>query len=330
MQRRQFITLLGGAVAAPAISSSAIRAQDRMPRIGALFVFAEGDPEGRERVAAFQDGLKHLGWAPGSNVQIDYRWAQGSAERLRALAAELVALKPDVIVATGTTTTSVLKQETSAVPIVFVQVIDPVGAGYVASLARPGGNMTGFAQFEYGVAVKWPELLKQIAPSVNRVAVIHDSALPAAAGILREIEAGATASRLHVFGLSIKDAADVERAVDAFAREPNSGLIVLASPFTAAHRDLLIELAARHHLPCVYPYRYFATSGGLTSYGIDNHDLYRRAASYVDRILRGGKPGDLPVQQATKFELVINLKTAKALSLDIPMSLLARTDEVIE
>ena len=327
MKRRQFITLLGGAAV---LSPLAVRAQDRARRIGILHVPAEGDPESQARLAVFRDGLRQFGWTVGGNVEIDNRWASGSSERLRANAAELVASKPDVIVAGGTTQLTAVKRETSTIPIVVTQVIDPVGGGFVASLARPGGNITGFAQHEYGLAAKWLELMKQIAPHVIRVALVRDSFSGAAAGLLREMEPAARSLGVQLEPMAVSDTAEAERAVAAFAREPNSGLIVVGSPFTVAHRSVLIRLAARHRLPAVYAFSYMARDGGLASYGIDTRDLWRRSASYVDRILKGEKPGDLPVQQATKFELVINLKTAKALGLDPPMSLLARTDEVIE
>jgi len=327
VKRRAFIALLSGAAAALPFAA---RAQTRVRRVGVMHATAESDSESQARLAVFQDALRQLGWTVGGNVEIDNRWAAGSAERLRANAAELVVSKPDVIVAGGTTQLAAVKRETSTIPIVVTQVIDPVGAGFVASLARPGGNITGFAQHEYGLAVKWLEVMKQIAPHVIRVALVRDSFSGAAAGLLREMEPAARSLGVQLEPMAVSDTAEAERAVAAFAREPNGGLIVVGSPFTVAHRSVLIGLAARHRLPAVYPFSYMARDGGLASYGIDTRDLWRRSASYVDRILKGEKPGELPVQQATKFELVINLKTAKALGLDPPMALLARTDEVIE
>jgi ABC-type uncharacterized transport system substrate-binding protein len=329
MKRRAFITLLGGAAAWP-LAAQAQQQADRVRRVGVLFAINEGDPEGQRRAAAIRQGLEQRGWSAGGSVQFDYRWAAGDMERLRPHAAELVALKPDVIMAGGTDPLSALRRETSTIPIVFVQAIDPVGAGYVASLARPGGNMTGFTSFNYELAGKWLELLTQVAPAVTRIAVVHEPAAPQVAALLREIEAGAASFGLRFSGLAVRDRNEIERDLETFAREPNGGIILLTSPFTVAHRDLFIALAARHALPSVYPFRFFPARGGLASYGIDTIDLYRRAMSYVDRILRGEKAGDLPVQQPTKLELVINLKTAKALGLEVPMTVLARADEVIE
>ena len=329
MRRREFIAGLAGSAAA----ALAARAQqpDRMRRIGVLFGgLAETDPEGQARVAAFREGLQKLGWTEGRNVRIATRWAAGDADRLRAYAAELVAIAPDAILAGGTPALAALQQATRTVPIVFAQVGDPVGLGFVSSLARPGGNITGFAPYEFAIGVKWLELLKQIAPRVTRVAFMYDPANPAWAGYLAELEAAASSFGVRVSGAAVHNAAEIERAVDALAREPNGGLIAMTTPAVQAHRESIIALSARHRLPAVYGYRFFVTSGGLASYGIDNIDLYRGAASYVDRVLKGEKPGELPVQFATKFELVINLKTAKALGLDVPITLLARTDEVIE
>jgi ABC-type uncharacterized transport system substrate-binding protein len=291
---------------------------------------AERDPEGQARTGALREGLAKLGWTEGRELQIEYRWFAGDPDRARAYAAELVKLKPEVIFAGATPSVAVLQRETRSVPIVFAQVADPVGAGFVASLARPGGNITGFASFEYAIAAKWLELLKQIAPQVTRVAVIYDLTNPETKEYLPVIEAAARSFGVQVSISVVRNAAEIERAIEEFTREPNGGLIPLPTPLMAVHRDLIISLAARHRLPNVYAWRYYPMAGGLASYGIDNIELYRRAASYVDRILKGEKPGDLPVQQATKFELVINLKTANTLGLDPPISLLARTDEVIE
>jgi putative ABC transport system substrate-binding protein len=327
MRRRDFIGVFGAALASPRF---AFAQADRVRRIGVLFGIAESDSEGQARVAAIRNGLQKLGWIQGRNIRIDYRWGGGDVGRLRAYAAELVGLKPDVIVASGTPALAALHRETRTVPIIFAQVSDPVGLGFVASLARPGDNITGFTIFEFAIGVKWLELLKQIAPGVRRAAVLYDPAQPSSAGYMTTIEAGAPSFGVQVSAIAARDGAEIERAIDAFAREPNGGLIVLPGPLVARHRELIVQLAARHQLPAVYALRFYVTSGGLASYGVDNIDLYRRAASYIDRILKGEKPGELPVQAPTKFELVINLKTAKALGLDPPITLLARTDEVIE
>jgi putative ABC transport system substrate-binding protein len=323
------MALIGGAAA---WSLAAARAQEpgRMRRLAVLLSTAATDSEGQARVAAFRRGLEELGWSEGRNVRIDYRWAGGSAERMWLHVADLVALEPEVILAAATTALAALQRATRTIPIVFAQVSDPVGAGFVASLARPGGNITGVTQHEFTIAVKWLELLKQIAPQVARVAILHDPQNPAAAGLLRTIEPAAPLLAVQLTQLAMQDRAEIARAIDAFAIEPNGGLLLLPGAFGAVNRDLIIALAARHQLPAVYPFRYHVVSGGLASYGVDNIELYRRAAWYVDRILKGESPGELPVQHATKFELVINLRTAKALGLDIPMALLARTDEVIE
>jgi putative ABC transport system substrate-binding protein len=328
MKRREFITLLGGATAWP-LAARAQQPEGRR-RIGVLMNLAERDPEGQARIGALREGLAKLGWTEGREWQIEYRWFAGDPDRARAYAAELVKLKPEVIFAGATPSVAALQRETRSVPIVFAQVADPVGAGFVASLARPGGNITGFASFEYAIAAKWLELLKQIAPQVTRVVVIYDPTNPETKEYLPVIEAAARSFGVQVSISVVRNAAEIERAIEEFAREPNGGLLPLPSPLMAVHRDLIISLAVRHRLPNVFAYRYYPIGGGLASYGIDNIDLYRRAALYVDRILKGEKPGDLPVQQATKFELVINLKTAKALGIDPPISLLARTDEVIE
>ena len=310
----------------------AARAQqpERMRRIGVLMSLAADDPEAQARIAAFLQGLQQLGWTDGRNVRIDTRWGAGDADDIRKYAAELVALAPDVILATGAAAVGPLLQATRTVPIVFVNVADPVGAGFVDSLARPGGNATGFILFEYGMSAKWLELLKQIAPGVTRAAVIRDPAIAAGIGQFGAIQSVAPSVGVEVSPVNVRDAGEIERAVTAFARSSNGGLIVTGSALAVVHRDLIITLAARHKLPAVYFQRFFVTGGGLISYGPDIIDQYRRAAGYVDRILKGEKPADLPVQAPTKYELVINLKTAKALGLDVPPSLLARADEVIE
>jgi ABC-type uncharacterized transport system substrate-binding protein len=328
VKRREFITLMGGAAAWPL----AARAQepDRMRRIGVLTNLVENDPEGQARDAAFLQGLQQLGWTDGRNVRIDIRRTLGDTDRARRDAAELVALAPDVILTTGSAAMGALQQTTRTVPIVFVTVIDPVGAGFVESLARPGGNVTGFSLFEYGLSGKWLELLKEIAPGVMRVAVLRDTAVGSGVGQYAIIQAVAPSLGVELRPIDMRDAGEIERAVTAFARLPNGGLIIVGAPSAVVHRNLIITLAARHQLPAVYPIPYFARSGGLISYGPDSIDPYRRAAGYVDRILKGAKPADLPVQAPTKYELTINLKTAKALGIEIPSTLLARADEVIE
>ena len=328
MQRREFITFLGGAAVWP-LAAQAQQA-DRMRRIGVLMNLAADDLEGRARFTAFVQGLQELGWTDGRNIRIDYRWAAGDADRFRRYAAELVALTPDVILANGSAAAGPLLQATRAVPIVFVLVPDPVGAGFVNSLARPGGNATGFTQFEYSIGAKWLELLKEIAPGVTRVAVIRDTALAAGTGQWGAIQSVAPSVGVEVSPVNMFDAPEIERAIAAFARSANGGLIVTASTMAAHHRELIIRLTARHKLPAVYYERYYTSSGGLISYGPDSIDHYRRPAGYVDRILKGEKPADLPVQAPTKYELIINLKTAKALGLTVPPTLLARADEVIE
>jgi putative ABC transport system substrate-binding protein len=327
MKRRAFITLLGGAAAWPL----AARAQqaERVRRVGVLMSMAADDPEGQPRISALAQGMRELGWAVGRNLQIDYRWAAGDPDRIRKYAAELVALAPDVILANSTPLVAALQQATPTVPIVFVGVADPVGAGLVQSLARPGNNSTGFIVFEYGISGKWLELLKEIAPRVTRAAVVRERAI-AGTGQLGAIQSVAPSFGVELFPIGVRDAPEIERAVTAFSRGSNGGLIVTGGPSTQVHRHLIITLAARHLLPAVYPYRYFVASGGLISYGPNLIDQYRRAAGYVDRILKGEKPADLPVQAPTKYELVINLKTAKALGLEVPPTLLARADEVIE
>ena len=328
MNRRTFIAALGGAAAWPFVA----RAQqpERMRRIGVLMPGTADDAEYQARMAAFLQRLQQLGWTDGRNVEIDTRWAAGDANLIRKYVAELVALAPDIILAPGTTTVGPLLQATRTVPIVFATLLDPVGAGFVDSLARPGGNATGFIAFEYGLSGKWLELLKQIAPSLTRVAILRDPATAAGIGQFAAIQSVAPSFGVELRPIDIREAGEIERAVTAFARSSNGGLIVTAGSGSAIHSNQIITLAARHKLPAVYGDRHFVTGGGLISYGPDRVDQYRQAAAYIDRILKGEKPGDMPVQAPTKYELVINLKTAKALGLDVPHSMLARADEVIE
>jgi putative tryptophan/tyrosine transport system substrate-binding protein len=328
MRRREFISLIGAVAAWPLAAKA--QQGERVRRIGVLTNLVADDPESQARIGAFLQGLQESGWALGRNVRIEYRWGGGDSERTRKYAAELVALAPDVILTSGSTALAPLLQATRTMPIVFAQVPDPVGAGFVNSLARPGGNTTGFLTFEYGLSSKWLELLTQIAPGVTRAAVIRDAAQSAGIGQWGAIQAVAPSVRLLVSPVNVSDVGEVERDLAAFARGSNGGLIVTSSPAAGLHRDLIITLAARHRLPAVYYQRLFVTAGGLISYGPDFIDQYRRAAGYVDRILKGEKPADLPVQAPTKYELVINLRTAKALGLDVPPTLLARADEVIE
>jgi putative ABC transport system substrate-binding protein len=327
MKRREFITLLGGAAAWPL----AARAQqpDRVRRIGALYILGPDDQEAHARNVVFEQSLQQLGWTVGRNLQIDYRLAGGDPDRLRRYAEELVALAPDVIMSVGSVPIGPLLQATRTIPIVFSNVADPVGAGFVQSLARPGGNVTGFTNFEYSMSGKWVELLKQIAPHVSRVAVLRDSTVAAGLGQFGAIQTVAQSLGVDLTPVGVRDADEIEHGITAFARSPDVGLIVTAGGL-AARRDVIIGLASRHKLPAVYPFRYYAVDGGLMSYGPETHDPIRRAAGYVDRILKGEKPADLPVQAPTKYELVINLKTAKTLGLEVPATLLARADEVIE
>jgi putative tryptophan/tyrosine transport system substrate-binding protein len=330
MQRRDFITLIGGAAAMVARPAST-RAQqsDRLRLIGLLNSLAEDDPESRLRIAAFKQGLQELGWTEGGNVRIESRWAGGDDGLVRKHAAELAALAPDVILTSGSVTVRPVQQATRTVPIVFVQVVDPVGSGYVDSLSRPGGNTTGFALFEYSLTGKLLELLKEIAPHVTRAAVIRDPTRGSGIAQFAAIQTVAPSLGVELSPVNALDVHDMERGMMAFARSANGGLIV-TSGGTGFHRNIIIRLAAQLRLPAVYPYRYYAAEGGLAAYGPNTIDPYRRAARYVDRILKGEKPADLPVQASTKYELVINLKTAKALGIMVPSALLARADEVIE
>ena len=329
MRRRDFIMLVGGAAAAWPLAAGAQQGE-RMRRLGVLMPFTADDLPGRARLATFVQALQQLGWTDGRNVRMEPRWGGGNAGDIRKFAAELVALAPDVILADSSATVAPLLQATRSVPIVFTIVADPVGAGYVDSLARPGGNITGFSNFEYSITGKWLELLKDIAPRVTRAAVLRDSTIAAGPGQFGAIQAVAPSFGVDLRPVDVRDAGEIERAIAAFALDSNGGLIVTGSSAATFHRELIIALAARHRLPAVYNNRRFAAEGGLISYGTDFIDQYRRAAGYVDRILKGEKPADLPVQAPTRYELVINLKTAKALGLEVPTTLLARADEVIE
>ena len=328
MDRRSFLwAATGGLLAAPRAAEG--QAAGKVPRIGVLMGFAENDEVWQAYLAAFRRRLQELGWTVGRNVRIDYRFAGENAERIRSGAGELVAIAPDVILVSTNPAVSAVMQATRTIPIVFTYVSDSVGSGFVASLARPGGHITGFHNFEPAISGKWLEVLKQIAPGVRRVAVVHVPDIAANVALLHAVEAAST-SGITVTGAGVRAAADIEPTLTAFARVPNGGLIIAPSPLTTTRRELIIASAARRSLPAVYPFRFFCESGGLVSYGIDHMEQVREAASYVDRILRGANPGELPVQLPTKFELVINLKTAKALGLTIPPSLIGRADEVIQ
>jgi putative ABC transport system substrate-binding protein len=329
MRRRDFIALLGGAAATWPLAARA-QQRARMRRVGIFIDLAADDPESPHRIVAFTQRLAELGWSEGRNVSFEFRFGAGSAARFRSAAAELVALAPDVILAHGGPMTELLQQATRTTPIVFVNASDPVAAGYVESLARPGGNITGFSQREFGFAAKWLELLKQIAPNVTRAAVIRDPSLVSTGGMVGAIQAVAPSLGVESTPVDSRDPEAMERGITGFARGANDGLLTTPSPSAIVHRETIIGLAARHRLPAVYPYRFFVTSGGLSSYGNDVVDLYRQAASYVDRILKGEKPADLPVQYPTKYELVFNMKTAKALGLQIPDIVRLRADELIE
>jgi putative ABC transport system substrate-binding protein len=329
MRRRDFIALLGSATAGWPLAARAQQGGHGR-RLVALMSMAADDPEAQPRVAAFESGLRELGWLDGHNLRVEYRWVS-EGELLRRNAAELAQMPPDLIVATSTPVMAALREQGLGVPIMFVQVTDPVGNGFVASLARPGGNITGFTNFEFSIGTKWLEALKQIAPRVTRVELIYNpETAPYADLFQRPVEAAAPAFAVMPITVAARSAAELESALDAFARTPTGGLLVLPDVTNLIHRDQIIALAARHRLPAVYPYRYYAASGGLLSYGSEQADVFRRAASYVDRILKGTSPGELPVQAPTKYELVINLKTAKALDLEVPPMLIARADEVIE
>ncbi|HEY1365274.1 MAG TPA: ABC transporter substrate-binding protein [Xanthobacteraceae bacterium] len=329
MRRREFTSWLGAAVV---LWPAAARAQhlERMRRIALLLPTVADDAQGQNRNAAFLQGLQQLGWVVGQNVQIDFRWSAGKADDTRRYAAEIAALAPDVIVASGSAALGPLLEVTRAVPIVFTIVPDPVGAGFVSSLARPGGNATGFMTFEPGIGAKWLEILKELVPTVKKVAVIRDPAITAGIGQWSAIQAVAPALGIDLRPINVRDAAEIERDVADFARSANGGLILTGSALAVVHRDLIVSLAARHKLPAVYYERFYPAVGGLVSYGPDFFDQFRQAARYVDRILRGEKPADLPVQAPTKYQTVLNLRTAKALGLEVPPTLLARADEVIE
>jgi len=328
MKRRAFITLLGGAAAAWPLAAHA--QQERMRRIGVLTNLDEADPELKGWLTAFQVELQKLGWAQGRNISFEYRWPGSDEQRLQSSAADLVKAAPDVIFAAATPALVALYRESRSLPIVFVQVSDPVKLGFVASLARPGGNMTGFTTFEYPVGGKWLELLKDTAPGRTRVAVLLDPSNPSGLAYLQGVEAAAASLGVQLTHADVHNAADIERAISDFAQQPNGALVVAPTAATILHRNLIVTLAARHRLPAVYPYRFFASSGGFISYGVDLAEQYRQAAGYVDRILRGANPGELPVQLSSKFELVVNLKTAKALGLTIPEPFLQHAGEVIE
>jgi ABC-type uncharacterized transport system substrate-binding protein len=327
MRRREFITFLGSAAAWPLTAHA--QQPERMRRICVLIGVAD-DPEGQARLAAFRTGMLDWGWSEGHNMQMNVRFTAGGANQARNYAAELIKLEPDVIVASTAPVVIALQQQTTTIPIVFAQVVDPVGSGFVNSLAHPGGNLTGFVSLDFGMGAKWLEILKQIAPHVTRVGVLRDPTTPGGAGQMGAIQAATSSFAVELKALDGRDAATIERGISDFAQQPNAGLIVLSNPGATVHRELITALAARFRLPAIYPYPFFVTGGGLISYGIDNHDLWRKAAEYVHRILKGEKPADLPVQTPTKYELVINLKAAKALGLRVPPDLLARANNVIE
>jgi ABC-type uncharacterized transport system substrate-binding protein len=328
MRRREFITFIGTALASYPLNVGA-QQNERARRI-AVLSGVEGDAEGQTRIAAFRKGMHELGWNEGRDLQIEVRFASGDADRMRAYGAELIRWAPDVILANGSLVVAALKQQTTTIPIVFAQVVDPVNSGFVDSLAHPGGNITGFVSLNFGMGAKWLEILKQIAPRVVRVGVLRDPQTPGGSGQLGAIQAATSSLGVELKAFDVRDTTTIERGLTVFAREPNGGLIVLNSLAASIHHKQITDLAARLGLPAIYPYRFFVADGGLVSYGIDNHDLWQKAAGYVDRILKGAKPAEVPVQEPTKFELAINLKTAKALNLTVPPALLVRADEVIE
>jgi putative ABC transport system substrate-binding protein len=329
MKRRDFITLLGGAAAAWPLAARA-QQPERIRRLGILMAIAENDPEGQQRVAAFVQGLRELGWTEGGNIHIDYRWAGADVGRIRSAAAELIDFKPDAIVAQTALTVAPLQRMTTSIPIVFLNIVDPVNSGFVASLARPGGNITGFTPAEMSMRGKLLEVLKEVAPAVSRVGVLYNPVQAPQVGQWRAIEAAAPALGVQVSAAGAANADEITHGIEAFANEPGGGMIVLANPVNDSNRGLIIALMARRLMPAIYAYPHYVREGGLVSYGVDPIDQFHQAATYVDRILKGAKPADLPVQQPTKFDLTVNLKTAKALGLTIPPSLLARADEVIE
>jgi len=329
MRRREFVSLLGGGVAAWPLMARG-QQRDRVRQIGLLSPFSENDPETKARLAAFKERLEQLGWTDGRNIKIEYRFSEGNIERTRTAAAELVALTPDVIVAYANPAVSALKPITSTIPIVFTQVSDPVGSGFVTDLAHPGGNITGFHSFEPAIGGKWLEVLKEIAPSVRRAAVVHDPRIAANVSFLRAAESASSSLGVTVTPAGVTNAADIEREITAFAQEPNGGLVVAPAPATFDRRDLIIALAEQWRLPAIYSYRFNVKSGGLVSYGYEGLEQFQQAATYVDRILRGAKPDALPLQLPSKYQLVVNLKAAKAIGLTIPPAVLARADEVIE
>ena len=328
MKRREFITLVGGAAVAWPLAARA-QQPDKVYRVGMLTGQPEGDPENAARLAAFRLALGKFGWSEGRNLLIDIRWGAGDPGRMRVLAKELNSLAPDIVVSESTPATAALRQEIPNVPIVFSQVANPVGAGFAASLAHPSGNITGFTNFEPSMGGKWLELLKEVAPRVARTAAIFNPETHSGQ-YWQSIEAAAPSLAVTFTRAPVRDAAEIERTIEAFARDPNGGLLVMPDSFTLTHRELIVALAERHRLPSIYAFRVFPASGGLLSYGIDQVEIYRRIAAYVDRIFRGANPGELPIEGPTKFELAVNLKTAKALGLDVPLPLLARADEVIE
>jgi putative ABC transport system substrate-binding protein len=330
MQRRTFITLVGGAVAATWPFAARTQQAGPMRRIGVLIGAVETDPESQARIVAFKQSLQALGWTDGRNIHIDYRFGSADPDLTQRYAAELVGLAPDVILANSPLVVRALHHQTSTIPIVFALVVDPIGEGFIKSLARPGGNITGFTSFEYPLSAKWLELLKEVAPSVRLVGVINQAENVPGAGYLRALESAAQAAHVQLVATHLRDAAGIERAIAAIARQSNGALIILPSPLGLVNREMIVKLAAQHRLPAVYPFRYYVASGGLMSYGIDTVEVFRRSAFYIDRIFKGETPASLPVQQPTKYELVVNLQAARALDLEVPPTLLARADEVIE